>query len=100
MDDMQHAGEDNHPVKTLAGKCDNCGQDFFDHIVEDWQGNKFACPVQSEVEVITAYQRGFEDGLRWQIDSAMHSGGSADPERQGIDVPVIGSSQQRETNAK
>ncbi len=24
--------------------------------------------------------------------SAMHSGGSADPERQGIDIPVIGSS--------
>ena len=24
-------------------------------------------------------------------ESAMHSGGSADPERQGIDVPAIGS---------
>lgn len=63
-DDMQHAGEDDFPAKTLTGKCDTCGQDFYSHILEDWKGNKFVCPVQSpQAEVVTAYQRGFEDGF-------------------------------------
>jgi hypothetical protein len=63
MDDMQHAGEDDFSVKTLTGCCDTCGQDFYNHILEDWKGNKFVCPVQSPVEVVTAYQRGFDDGF-------------------------------------
>lgn len=63
-DEMQHAGEDDFPVKTLTGCCDTCGQDFFEHILEDWKGNKFVCPNQSpDVNVITVYQRGFDDGF-------------------------------------
>jgi len=70
MDDMQHAGEDDFPVKTLTGRCDTCGQDFYNHILEDFKGNKFACPVQSPTEVITPYLRGFEDGFARRGDGS------------------------------
>jgi hypothetical protein len=61
--------------------CPACGHEIGYHY-EDGDGN-VVCRFVSDCGCIEPHFG--------SIDSAMHSGGSADPERQGIDVPVIGS---------